>query len=88
MTDINGHLYSGQTRVGTLTNPLCVTYSATTPSEFSPVRSKVIIKEVIKEVPVETIVVKEILKYNINGEGWLFKVWYWIGIKMGWINGR
>lgn len=90
MTDINGYLYAGQTRVGTLTNPLCVTYSATTPSEFiHQSKPDTIIKEVvvIKEVPVEKIVVKEILKYNIKGDGFLFKAWYWIGSKAGWING-
>lgn len=92
--DINGYLYAGQTRVGTLTNPLCITYSATTPSEYTkqsqpdfvPEPPKII--EVIKEIPVEKIVVKEVLYYNIKGDSIFFKAWYWIGMKAGWIHGR
>jgi len=87
MTDINGYLYSGQKRVGTLTNPLYVKFSSTTPSEFNPHKEEPVIREVIREVPIEKIVVKEVLKYNIKGDGILFKIWYYIGCKVGWING-
>jgi len=53
MTDINGYLYSGQKRVGTLTNPLYVKFSSTTPSEFNPHKEEPVIREVIREVPIE-----------------------------------
>jgi hypothetical protein len=81
-------LYSGQNRIGITTNPVYITYSTVLPSEFVPEPPKVVVKEVIKEVPIEKVVVKEILKYNIKGEGVLFKIWYWVGEKMRWIYGR
>ena len=93
--DINGYLYAGQSRVGTLTNPLCVTYSATVPSElvkqvhpdFVPQPPEIRYVDKIVEKIVEKTIVKEVPVYNIKGDGLLFKLWYYIGCKMRWING-
>lgn len=92
--DINGYLYAGQTRVGTLTNPLCVTYSATVPSEYVkqsqpdvvPIPPEIKYVDRIVEKIVEKTVVKEVPVYNIKGEGLIFKIWYWIGYKWGWVK--
>jgi hypothetical protein len=92
MTDINGYLYSGQNRVGTSSNPICVEYSTATPSSFtrSPQPDFVPLPPEIKYVDriIEVPVTVEVPYYNIEGSGLFFRFWYWIGIKMEWIHGR
>lgn len=92
MTDINGYLYSGTRRIGTLTNPIYAQCSSATPSsytrspqpDFIPKPPEIKYIDRIIEIPVE----KEVPYYNIQGSGYFFRLWYWIGIKMEWIHGR
>lgn len=93
--DINGHLYSGQTRVGTHTAPIYVQYSTVMPSEWTPRSGENQLKPESPEIKyvdrvvekiVEKIVVKEVPVYNIRGDGLLFRAWYWIGHKMRWVT--
>lgn len=93
--DVNGYLYSGQNRIGITTNPIYVQYSTVTPSEwkfqsgkeeFKPVPPEIKYVDRIVEKIVEKTVVKEVPVYNIRGDGILFKLWYWIGHKWGWIK--
>jgi len=93
--DVNGYLYSGQKRIGITTNPIYVQYSTVVPSEwkfqsekeeFKPVPPEIKYIDRIVEKIVEKTIVKGVPIYNIKGEGLIFKIWYWIGHKWGWIK--
>jgi len=83
--DIEGYLYSGVTRVGTFSNPIYVTFSATPPSGSSGVKEETVPKPPEKEIQ---IIYRDVPYYNIKGDGLAFRLWVWIGERAGWIHGR